>query len=211
MDRRERRRRDRERKKVEEQFRKEGSPQKIQRKESPTHLRRGLQALQKTISGTRVLWSLVGVVLAVASGYALFHPHVSVEPELVLNPANPFSTEFKITNESGIFSVHDLASYCWTQSLSTSHNIGIWDPSRATANQPQHKISLLEPRRSSTIDCAPVMGGIGTYTGNVIHADIGISISYKQNWWPVVQTEYYPFSAMRDSQGVAHWMHVTSA
>jgi hypothetical protein len=107
--------------------------------------------------------------------------------------------------------VHDLTSHCWTQSLSTSHNISIWDPSGASARQAQHETAFLGPRSSDTIDCAAViMGGIGTYTGNLTFANIVVSISYKQDWWPFVQTEYYPFSAMRDSQGVSHWMHVTS-
>jgi hypothetical protein len=196
MDRRERRRREREGKKIREKLTKEAS------KES--HVRHVLQSFP------RVLWSLFFAGLALAGGYALFHPHVSIEPELFLNPANPFSTQFKITNESTIFSVHTLTSHCWTQSLSTSHNLSIWDPGGGSARQIQHETALLGPKSSDTIDCAPIMGGIGTYTGNITQANVVISISYQQNWWPFVQTEYYPFNAMQDSGGVSHWVHVTS-
>jgi hypothetical protein len=211
MNRRERRRRARERKKIEEKLKKEASQPRTGRTESPTRLRRVLEAFQKTVSGTRVLLSLLLAVLAWISSYALFHPHVSIEPDILLNPANPFSTQFKITNESVMLAVRDLTSHCWTQSLSTSHNLSIWDPSGASARQVQHKTAFLGPKNSDTIDCAAViMGGIGTYTGNLTFGNIIVSISYKQDWWPFAQTEYYPFSAMQDSQGISHWMHVTS-
>ncbi len=194
---------------MEEKLGKGASRPHTERKGSPTRLRRVLQAFQKTVSGTKVLWSLVGAVLSVAAGYALFHPHVSVEPGLLLNPVDPFSTAFTIKNENNLFAVKGLNSICWTQSVTTSNNIRVWAP--APFQKVQHTISVLEPLASSTIKCPPVMGGLGSYTGAVLEAHIEVHLSYKQAWWPWPKTERYPFRSVVDSRGGVHWIHITPA
>ena len=207
MDRRKRRRRTRELRKIEEKLEKEALQPLTEHKESPRRLNQVLQIFQKTLSGTRLLKGLVLLGLALASGYALFRPHVSVEPTLLLNPVNPFSTEFTVKNESKILAVHDLTSICWTKSVETSNNIRIWAPGRF--ERVQREIPILEPLASSTIDCPPVIGGLGTYTGAVLSAEIEIRISYKQSGWPSVQIEDYPFTGVRDIHNSVHWMHIT--
>ena len=178
-----------------------------ERKESPTRMRRVLQSFQKTVSGTKVLWSLVAAVLTVAASYALFHPHLSVEPGLLLNPVDPFSTAFTIKNESSIFAAHDIKSICWTQGINTSHNIRVWGP--GPFENTQFTIPVLEPMASSTIGCPAVMGGLGSYTGAVLDAQIEVRISYRQTGWLYLQSERYPFRSIRDSQGGVHWIHIT--
>ncbi len=207
MDRRERRRRAREREKLEEKLTKEALRPHIEHKEAGWLRQKAIQYFGKTILGTKLLKGLVLLGLALASGYALFRPHVSVEPTLLLNPVNPFSTEFTVKNESKILAVHDLTSICWTKSVETSNNIRIWAPGRF--ERAQREIPILEPLASSTIDCPPVIGGLGTYTGAVLSAEIEIRISYKQSGWPSVQIEDYPFTGVRDIHNSVHWMHIT--
>jgi hypothetical protein len=201
MDRRERRRRARERKKIEEKIK------KAQTQEVGGFRQRAKRYFLKTVSGTKLVKNLFFGGLTLAGGYALFHPHVSVEPGLLLEPVNPFSTQFIVKNESKVLAVHDLTSICWTEKVDTGNNISVWAPARF--ERVQHTIPILEPLASSTIQCPPVIGGLGTYTGTVLRADIEMRVSYKQTGWPFTQTEDYPFTGVRDVRNSVHWVHIT--
>src|SRR2546427_9041913 len=72
-------------------------------------------------------------------------------------------------------------------------------------------IPSLEPAGSSTVDCPPLIGGIGTYSGQVDFAELEIVVSYKQSWWPRAVAARYPFRAMRDVSKAVHWTHITPA
>jgi hypothetical protein len=45
------------------------------------------------------LAATISTFLILLRGWFLFHPHVSLHPDQRLNPNDPFSTEFTITNE----------------------------------------------------------------------------------------------------------------
>ena len=59
------------------------------------------------------------------------------------------------------------------------------------------------------MDCPPVMGGIGAWTGQVDKAELEVVATYKQDWWPAQETVRYPFKAITDSQSTVHWAHTT--
>ena len=142
-------------------------------------------------------------------GYALFYPHVSVEPGIVLNPVEPFSTAFTIKNENGLFAVKALDAICWTQSVTTANHIRIIAPGQF--QHVQQSIPVLEPLAPSTIGCPAVMGGLGSYAGAIQEAHIEILLSYRQDWWPWIKKARYPFQSVVDSQGGVHWVHITAA
>jgi hypothetical protein len=209
MDRRERRRRARETKKIEQKLRKAALQPRLDHQESPTRLRQALQSLRRVVTRTYVLFTLVVALVGIASGYALFHPRVSVEPGLVLNSVDPFSTAFTIKNENSVFPVYDIKSICWTQGVNTSNNIRVWGP--GPPERTRFTIPVLEPMASSTIGCPSVIGGLGSHTGAVLQAQIEINVSYRQTGWPYAQTNRYPFKSIRDSQGEVHWIHISPA
>ena len=219
MDRKERRRRARERKKLQERLEKEvsrsnktgqESPSRQEsptRQESPNRLKRVLKALGKR----EVVWKLfigaIGLGLALLGGYSVARPHVSLEPYIPLNPVNPYSTQFTVKNESSMFDVYSMDCVCWPRIMNSGNNFSIVSP--GILPNVHHTIPLLKPGGSSTVDCPPVIGGIGTYSGQVNYAELEIVISYKQSWWPFGQNERYPFAAMTDTQKAVHWVHIT--
>jgi hypothetical protein len=207
MDRRERRRRARERKKMEETLRKESHP-RTEDKPATTRVQ-CMRVFQKTVLGTKVLWGIIIGLLTLAGGYALFYPHVSVEPGIVLNSVEPFSTAFTIKNENSLLAVKKLDAICWTQSVTTANHIRIIAPGQF--QHVQQSIPLLGPLAPSTIGCPPVMGGLGSYAGVIQEAHIEILLSYRQDWWPWIKKERYPFMSVVDSQGGVHWIHITAA
>jgi hypothetical protein len=54
-----------------------------------------------------------------------------------------------------------------------------------------------------------VIGGVGTYSGQVLYAELEIEVSFWGSWWPFTRNERYPFASTRDVQGAVHWIHIT--
>lgn len=152
-------------------------------------------------------WALVLAGLALVGGYALFRPHVSIEPQIALNPVDPYTTQFNLKNENTLFDIYNVNAVCWPRNMESGNGFSIVSP--APLVNVHHEIKLLEAGASSTVDCPPVMGGIGRWSGVVNQADLEILVSYRQSWWPFTREERYPFSSRRDSQGAVHWVHTT--
>jgi hypothetical protein len=200
MDRKERREKERELKKREERLRKQEEKLRREGAASESLTRR----VGRTILG-KTIW-LISAALALLSGYALLRPHVSVEPSLSLNPVDPYTTQFTVKNENTIFATHDIHCVCWPRQMQTGQNIGAL--SLGPLPKMQHTIPMLSPGGSSTVDCPPVIGGLGTSTGEVLNAELEIIVSYNQ--WPFgTVTERNAFTAKRDSQHGVHWAHIT--
>ena len=58
------------------------------------------------------LWALAVAALTLLGGYAIFRPHVSVEPQVALNPVDPYTTQFNIKNENSVFDIHNVDAVC---------------------------------------------------------------------------------------------------
>ena len=207
MDRKERRRRARERKKLEEKLKKEAIRSETKRQESTTRLGRGLSALKNTFTGAKALLSLVLVLLALLGGWAVLRPHISVEPYIPLNPVDPYSTQFIVKNENVIFDAHDINCVCWPRTMQSGNGFSVISPTPLP--NMHHQIKVLPPGATSTVDCPAAIGGLGTYSGQVLYAELEIEVSFSQSWWPSGRNERYPFASKRDVQGAVHWMHIT--
>jgi hypothetical protein len=151
-------------------------------------------------------WAAVSAVVVVL-GLIAFGPHISIEPQLALNPINPYTTQFNIKNENLIFDVHEMNAVCWPRSMASANGFSVVSP--VPLVNVHHQIPLLGSGLTSTVDCPPVIGGIGSYSGAVMDAELEIVVSYKQSWWPFAKEERYPFAAKRDVQGAVHWVHIT--
>jgi hypothetical protein len=205
MDRRERRRR----KRVEEKLKRklsfrESSQANIERAKS-SRQSSARKYFTHALSRTKLLLGLVLSGLTLLGGLALFRPHVSVDPDLVLDPGDPFSTQFNITNQNVLFDVKNLQSFCRTIYVITSHNVGL----SGLPPRPSPSIPQLGSQEKTTITCPPWIGGLGAGAGNVLVAYIEMDISYRQDWWPVERQERFPLRGVRDSQNGVHWTHIT--
>jgi hypothetical protein len=152
-------------------------------------------------------WALILAGLGLVGGYRSFRPHVSIEPQIVLNPVDPYTTQFNIKNENALFDIYNVNAVCWPQNMQSGNGFSI--VSIAPLQNVHHQIPLLEPGASSTVDCPPAIGGLGSYSGVVANAELEILVSYKQSWWPFSREERYPFASKRDVQGAVHWLHTT--
>ncbi len=194
----ERRELERELRKREEKLRKEEEKQK---RVAPRPIR--LKRFGQTLIG------VVTFVFAAAGYYSIARPHVSVEPSFSLSPVNPYLTQFLMKNENLIFDVREVRCVCWPRRMESANNFSVL--SLGPLQNVQHTIPVLGPGSSSTVDCPPVIGGVGAWSGEVADAELEIVASYKQSWWPWSVTERNAFASRRDSQRGVHWVHITPA
>jgi hypothetical protein len=152
-------------------------------------------------------WAFILAGLALIGGYALFRPHVSIEPQMALNPVDPYTTQFNIKNENALFDIYNVNAVCWPRNMESGNNFSV--VSLGPLPNIHHEIRLLEAGASSTVDCPSVIGGVGRWSGVVANAELEILVSYRQTWWPFQRQERYPFASRRDVQGAVHWVHTT--
>lgn len=209
MDRRERRRRARERKRLEEKLQKEGIRLETerQRKAEKTRIGRVIAVVTRAFTAPKVVGSFVVALLTVVGGWAAVRPHISVEPYLALNPVDPYSTQFTVKNENSLFDAHDINCVCWPRKMESGNGFSVVSPGMLP--NIHHEIRVLKPGASSTVDCPSVIGGVGSFSGQVLYAELELVVSYSQSWWPSTRTERFPFASKRDVQGAVHWVHIT--
>ena len=139
--------------------------------------------------------------------YVVFRPHVSVEPQIVLNPVDPYTTQFNVRNENPMFGIYKVNAVCWPRSMQSGNNFSVL--SLTPLPNVHHEIPVLDAGASSTVDCPPAIGGLGAWSGAVVDAELELVVSYRQSWWPFSKEEHFPFAAKRDVQGAVHWVHIT--
>jgi hypothetical protein len=153
------------------------------------------------------LWALILAVATLIGAYVVLPPRVSIEPLMALNPVDPYTTQFNLKNENSMFSIYNVNAVCWPRNMESGNGFSVVSP--GPLNNVHHEIPFLESGASSTIDCPPVIGGIGRWSGAVVNAELEFVISYRQSWWPFLQQERHAFASRRDVQGAVHWVHTT--
>ena len=146
---------------------------------------------------------VVGTLLGILTGVLYFLPNVAVADTPALNPKNPFSTPFFVTN-SGNIPISALGVSCWLNQVSWS-NGGYME--NDFIGQPQHFVDM-EPGDQEAVPC---------YTGlenrnDVVHADIRIiafitpefAPSWCCRWISKVRT--FRFVTQRASDGTFRWL-----
>ena len=161
----------------------------------------------RTIANTKVLWSLFLAGVAIVSVYVQLRPAVSVEPGIVLDPGDPYSTQFEVTNTNPIFGLTELQPSCYTVRTLTKNNVGMSE----LRSPPVPMVPSLGPGEKTTTVCRPFIGGIGGGAGQVVTAYVIMTVSYRQDWWPFVKVQHFPVKGVVDVQRAVHWTHITAS
>jgi hypothetical protein len=126
-------------------------------------------------------WNLIvvfSVIFGLIASYVVFKPHVSVEPLIALDPVNPYTAQFNIKNENPLLEIHDINAVCWPRRMESGNGFSVL--SLGPLPNIHREIASLAPGVSETVDCPPVIGGIGKWSGQVADAELIIDVSYKQ-------------------------------
>jgi hypothetical protein len=195
--------------------------QRQEEKERIARKKREREELDRKTTVNKFLWTLqllvqgwnlivvIGVLVGLLTSYIVLKPHVSVEPLMSLDPVNPYTVQFSVKNENPLFEIHDVNAVCWPRRMESGNGFSVISPGPLV--NVHREIASLASGLSGTVDCPPVMGGIGRWSGQVADAELIIGVSYKQSFWFKRVEELFPFGSRRDVQGAVHWVHITGS
>ena len=155
---------------------KPASPAHIENKPVPTQQSPGISNQKQRLSRTKKALSFALAVLGFLGGYALFSPHVSIQPSKLLNTADPFSALFSVKNDNVLFSVNNFISSCRTilvltdRSDNVAYNLFV-SPTVAT----------IGPLNETTTQCPSVV----SQAGHVTKAFVEFEVSMNKRFGPL--------------------------
>jgi hypothetical protein len=149
------------------------------------------------------------LILGVYASYVQLAPRISVSPSASLNPSDPFSTPFEVSND-GYLSIRDVQFLCRLTDVQAQppginlsfENIGVMGPDQFLGDKSQN-IRDIGPGRQATTKCNlspifPVMP--------IDRADISITVSYKPDYLWSPRSEDFRFVTVRSSDGQLRWV-----
>jgi hypothetical protein len=161
----------------------------------------------KWITKVWVLITAVATGFGLLAGFDSLRPGVSVKQGQQLDPKDPFSTQFTVTNENHWADVTDLHPSCRTIHVVTSHNVVL----EALPPLQSLPIPVLKPLQPDTIACNRWIGGLGYGAGEVQAAYIEIAVTYEQDLWLTAQAQSFLLKGVMNSQHEVHWTPITQA
>jgi hypothetical protein len=155
-----------------------------------------------------IFLSAVAITIALLQSY----PWLSLEEGIPLDPQNPFTTLFDVSN-SGYIPLTDLEAACQitveTDRHSNAHNFSIRFPEFS---------SYLSHGDSRTIPCfqavartPPTTPGALAVAGNITMSDINVIIAYSFyhiNWKRLRRHQSFHLYGMKDTAGIFHWIRI---
>jgi hypothetical protein len=207
MDRRRRRRLKREGQKLEEKLRKEVSqlhaPGIKQPQQKPTERPRFVVPASIVKQG----WKLVvgaGVLLGL---WIALRPDVSAQPNVVLDPSDPFSEIFTVSND-GNLSLYAVRLSCMLNHMNVRSRTGEVGASvnNTVVTLSNIEIPEISAKTGVSAEC-PVSGAI-RFGSPVQLSDLTINIvvSYRPPLW-YRREKRICFHGAKDSRGFVHWIH----
>jgi hypothetical protein len=154
------------------------------------------------------------VLLTYISIWYQFAPRVSLVVEEPLNPTEPFSAPFVLTNDSAL-SIYDVGIACQINWLA-------WDTVRGRIEQKQGLLvksdnvaKTIAAADKKTVKCdvpPPVMDGLKTILGlppdskmTLIEGDISIAVSFSPKFYLWKRLDDFHFVADKGADGKTRW------
>jgi hypothetical protein len=152
-----------------------------------------------------VVVTLIGT-LAAFTALATFAPRFSVEPTTPLDPENPFSVPFTITN-TGPVKAKQVKYMCSITEATFTRGLRIKES--YFVDERYKSIAEIAPEERLEAPCPGFGPGIGGQLGfgekNVKEADMTLLLSYRGAWRPWRRTEQFRFIYMRGPDGEVRW------
>jgi hypothetical protein len=168
---------------------KEGKlPKDTQHKEKPTQAK----TQPKSIRTMKLLGTGFLAVLAVVGFAYQFRPEINADKDVSLNVRDPFSTQFRVTNE-GLLAVYDLGFSCTVNNSMVQNVI-------TTGGPGQKSVPVLESKESTTKNCSIKADSFP------VLSDLFFDVTYTPKWFWRSSTKRTRFVNMRDSQGNLEWV-----
>lgn len=154
--------------------------------------------LLKSVLGAFV--SVMGVAAAIITLYQMA-PHLHLRPGVVLNPQQPFSTQFEISND-GYLAATQVSLLCAINQLTLQRGMGRVAMNNIGLASYSENISLLRDNETATFPLEKFLGQSGAGS-----ADVTFVISYKIRILPFLGKFQYKqrFYSVNNVNGEAQW------
>jgi hypothetical protein len=177
------------------------SKRKRPRRASATVIEQGKANWWKTfLEYLAVFSAILGIVAFVLSNA----PKLSVDVSGSLQPANPMSTVFYLSND-GLLPVHDVVVACGAPQLKAG-KYEIESEQDARFLFPDSKAAKLSPGHKMTLPCAHLVGVADP--ASITEAEITIIADYRPDWVPWHKTARFPWKAEKTENGSWIWKSV---
>jgi hypothetical protein len=138
-----------------------------------------LRWLRSIWSAGKILYAAIGAILGLLALFYELWPAVSIEPYLYLDPRNPFSAQFNITNESP-YSLKNLTYRCRLNAVESELHVTI--QGAEGRDESTHSIPQINAKQKISVTCPfPIE------IGHLIKADIGFQLSYFFSHWQITK------------------------
>lgn len=153
-------------------------------------------------------WSLLAAVITL-TGLLVFRSDVTIAPRVRLDPQDPFSTLYTVTNE-GFFPIKDVQFSCRMNDAEI-HNY-MWAVKGESVTDPKSEPEI-HARKSQDVVC--LFGVAGNQLKPAPNAppfeyrtaDITLTVSYRPQFW-LSRTQSERFIARTDGHGkIVEWSH----
>ncbi len=155
----------------------------------------------------KVLYKIIGSIIYIAAAVgtfygivALIYPAISISQSSLLNPIDPFSSFFIVSND-GNLNIKSITFDCVIHNL-TSPKLNV-----VGSDFQDHKydLDILKPGEKTSIKCP-----LGSFikledTPNYNNVDIILAIRFKVGFLPWYQNRLYRFVIEQGSDNTLHW------
>jgi hypothetical protein len=160
----------------------------------------------RTRSTAKIFWKVVVAAISLLGAWQIVKPIIHIEPYLQLDPSNPFSERFRISND-GFFAIHDVTFDCILDratflkdglpegELSAFHLAGI-----------NSYRKIIEAADSTTTDC-PLNTFIGLPGTKYNSANIQLNVGFNLAYYPWRKKRSAAFVGQLDSEGNVRWVY----
>lgn len=208
MDRKKRRRLKREQKRIEDKIRKESSPPRKPDKELTSQESGAKKHLALPASIARRTWQVIGAAALLFGAWVLIRPDISAQPDVSLDPPNPFSEIFTVSNNGNLPLYGVRLSCLEVHVLAVTPNGHRFFGSNNLFSMGRVEIPEIGPKTGTSAGCrVDAMLAMFGYTGDTVSAvRINIVVSYRPPLW-FRREKHICFDGAKDSSGIVHWIH----
>jgi len=179
--------------------------------EATTPSRRGIWRCLYVLSPTGWLCASVSLGLALVGSYYLLRPQIEVEPDTAIDPKQPMTTPFRITNRS-VLPIYNVHKECGITKLATdqSANQRLTMSGFSFTDATEPTIPRLDEGESTSVFIH--IEHLAAIPGHPIESgDIDVVVEYTTAIIGLHKKQFFRFETRKDVNNEIRWYHKASS
>ena len=174
--------------------------------------RQGIWRWLQVLSPTGWVCASVSLALALVGSYYLLRPQIEVEPDTAIDPKQPITTPFRITNR-GVLPIYKVRKWCAVHRLETAQDI----PQRVTIsdmgflNATEQVISRLDAGESTSVSIQTTFAPFQFIAAPYVSGDIEVMVEFNTAITGTHEKRHYRFETRKDIKNEIGWYHKASS